>query len=460
MNHVGQHAVIIGASMGGLLAARVLADFYDQVTILERDTLPSIGEHRKGVPQAKHTHLLLARGREILEALFPNMTQELVSQGAVYEDWRELGHWFQSGGYHCQFKSGLRALGISRPLLEGYVRARLMELPNLRLIDTCDALGLVASPDNIRVTGVRLISRQVGSAEETIDADLVVDASGRGSRAPTWLRALGYSSPEETEVRVNVTYASRLYRRKADDLGGQVGALIAVSPQNPRGGVLVAEENSQWIVTLFGYFEHKPPTDEQGFLGFARALEAPDIYHVIRDAESLGDIVPATMPASQRRYYERLTRFPEHFLVIADSICNFNPVYGQGMTVAALEAVALQKCLLAGTHGLARRFFKQAGEVVDIPWQIAVGNDLRIPQVEGKRTARTRFIHWYINKLHIAARQDPAVALAFHNVANLIAPPSSILRPQVALRVLWGNLRPMQTPVPINREAAKRLTSV
>jgi 2-polyprenyl-6-methoxyphenol hydroxylase-like FAD-dependent oxidoreductase len=460
MKPIGQHAVVIGASMGGLLAARALADFYEQVTVLERDMLPPTAEQRKGVPQGKHTHILLARGREVIESFFPKFTQELVAQGAVYDDIREHGRWYQSGGYHCQFKSGLRALGISRPLLEFNVRARILSLPNVRITGGCDVLGLAATPDNSRVTGVRLISRQVGSAEEIMEADLVVDASGRGSRTAAWLEALGYTSPEVQEVRVNVIYASRIYRRKPEHLGGQTAVLIAASPENPRGGVLVAQENDQWIVTVFGYFHHKPPTDEQGFLEFVRTLDAPDIYHVIRDAEPLGDIIPATMPVSQRRCYENLTCFPEGFLVTADSICSFNPIYGQGMTVAALEAVALQTCLAEGTQNLARRFLQQAGELVDTPWQIAVGNDLRMPQVEGKRTARTKFIHWYLSKLHVAARHDPAVALAFHHVTNLIAPPASLLRPQIALRVLRGNLRPRHTTAPIFRETAKQLASV
>jgi 2-polyprenyl-6-methoxyphenol hydroxylase-like FAD-dependent oxidoreductase len=455
----GQHAVVIGASMGGLLTARALADYYEQVTILERDVLPSTAENRKGVPQGKHTHILLARGQEIMESFFPGLTQDLVAHGAIYEDLREKSRWYQAGGYYCQFRSGLKGLGVSRPLLEGYVRARLMALPNLRLMDGCDVLGLVTTSDRTRVTGVRLIPRRMGSAEEILEAELVVDASGRGSRARVWLQTLGYTPPEERMVRVNAGYASRVYRRAPEHLAEQLGALIAATPQNPRGGVLLAQENDRWIVTLFGYFEHKPPTDEQGFIEFARSLEAPDIYHVIKDAEPLGEIIPATMPGSQRHFYEALSDFPEGFLVTADAICSFNPIYGQGMSVSALEALALHECLAAGTANLAQRFFRQAGKVVDIPWQVAVGNDLRIPQVEGKRTPRTKFIHWYINKLHIAARRDPAVALAFYKVTNLLLPPASLLRPQIALRVLRGNLRPQRGSAPIYRNITKRLAS-
>jgi 2-polyprenyl-6-methoxyphenol hydroxylase-like FAD-dependent oxidoreductase len=460
MKTLGQHAVVIGASMGGLLAARALADYYEQVTVLERDVLPPAGEQRKGVPQGRHTHLLLARGLETMEAFFPGLTEELVALGAVYEDLREKSVWHQAGGYYCQFKSGLKGIWISRPLLEGHVRARLTALPNVCITGGCDVLGLAVTPDHTQVTGVRLIPRQAGSTEEILSADLVVDASGRGSRARAWLQSLGYTPPQELLVRVNAAYASRVYRRKPQQMNGHLGALIAAAPHNPRGGVMVAQENDRWIVTLFGYFENKPPTEEREFVEFARTLEAPDIYHVIKDAEPLGEIIPATMPGSQRYLYEHLSRFPEGFLVTADAICSFNPIYGQGMTVAALDALALHECLWAGTQNLAQRFFQQASETIDIPWQIAVGNDLRFSQVEGERTPRTKFLHWYINKLHIAARRDPTVALAFYKVTNLIASPSSLLHPLLALRVLRGNLHPPQTSAPLYRDTTKRLASI
>ena len=459
MKHIGQHAVVIGASMGGLLAARALADYYEQVTVLERDTLPPGCAHRKGVPQSKHTHALLARGREVMEAFFPGLSDELVAQGAIYGDGRETLRWFNEGGYHCQFKSGLEGLLVSRPLLEGNVRARLMALPNVHINDNCDVLGLAAS-DPARVTGVRLISRQVGSAEEILEADLVVDACGRGARIAAWLQELGYAPPEEAQVRVGITYATAVYKRRPEHLNGNMGAVVAASPGNPRGGVMLAQENDQWIATLFGYFSHKPPTDQAGFVAFAHTLDAPDIYHTIRNAEPVGDIIPATMPASQRRYYERLPRFPEGLLVTGDAICSFNPIYGQGMTVAALEALALHECLNHGSEGLARRFFQRAGKFIDIPWQIAVGGDLRIPQVEGQRTAQVRFINWYMSRLHVAARRDRVVSLAFHRVANLVAPPPSVLKPSVALRVLRGNLRPVRSDAPIQWDATQQLASI
>ncbi|HEY8491058.1 MAG TPA: monooxygenase [Dehalococcoidia bacterium] len=447
----GGHAVVIGASMGGLLAARALADSYEQVTLVERDAFPPAGEHRRGVPQGRHVHALLAKGREILEAFFPGFTQDLVDQGALLGDVGRHARWFDRGGYHCRYASNLPSVLVSRPRLEWYVRTRLLALPNVRAIEGCDVLGLTATEDRARVTGVRVLRRQPGSAEEVLGADLVVDASGRGSRMPAWLDALGYAKADEERVEVKVGYTSQLYRRRPQDLGGDRAVIITASPELRRLGVLIAQEGDRWMVTLAGYLGDYAPSDESGFLEYARNLAAPDIYEALKDAEPLSDLVTARFPASQRRRYERLRRFPEGLLVFGDAICSFNPVYGQGMTVAALEATALRACLDEGRAHLAQRFFRRAARVVDSPWQIAVGGDLRIPEVEGKRTPMVRFINWYVDRVHVAARHDPVVARAFQRVSNLVAPPPSLLRPGVALRVLRGNLR---RPTAQDRSAA------
>ncbi len=438
------HAIVIGASMGGLLAARALADFFEQVTIIERDAFPPIGENRKGVPQGRHTHVLLLRGGEILEGMFPGLTANLVAQGVPFlsRPEKEL-IWFDGGGYHAPFTNEdgrLGALCVSRPLLEGYVRQRLLALPNVRAIEQGDALGLVPSERNGRVRGVRLLRRAEGSAEEVLEADLVVDASGRGSRAPKWLEDLGYSPPEEEQVTINAAYATRLYRRRPEHLNGVKAVLITQSPQLKRGGIIEAQEGERWIVSLIGFVGDHPPLDEEGFLAFARSLAAPDVYNLIRQAEPLSDPIPYRFKASLRRRYERLERFPQGFLVFGDAICSFNPVYGQGMSVAAMEALELQQTLRAGTEDLWRRFFRRVANDIDIPWQVVVTNDLRFPEVGGKRTLRIRFINAYLARLHKAAHRDAVVARAFNEVAGLLTPPQSLMRPGIVWRVMYRNL--------------------
>lgn len=437
---VGREAIVIGASMGGLLAARALADHYERVTVIERDAFPEPGEPRKGTPQARHAHGLLARGREALEQLFPGLTDELVAQGASPGDIGTIVRWAHAGRYHRDVQSGMLGLAVSRPLLESHVRARLLALPNVRALQRHDALGIEAAPGGGRIAGVRVADRAAGR-EEALRADLVVDAAGRGSRAPAWLEALGYQRPPEEQVRIGLGYATRCYRMAPGGQAASGGRIIASDPPGTSGGVLLWQEGGQFIVTLAGYFGAHPPSDAAGFLEFARGLATPDIYRAIAAAEPLGPISTYTYPHSLRRRYERLRRFPEGLLVFGDALCSFNPVYGQGMTAAALQALALGECLGRGTGRLAPRFFSAAARVLDAPWQLAVGNDLRYPQVEAPRPAMTHLVNWYVGRLHVAAWDDAEVALAFLRVLNLVDPPPSLLRPSVALRVAWGNLR-------------------
>ena len=437
----GREAIVVGASMGGLLAARVLADHYERVTLLERDIFPPPGENRKGVPQGKHAHALLVRGLDIIEGYFPGLTAKLAAQGASCGDVSQNVRWFNHGGYHLPCVSGFNGLAVTRPTLEAEVRARLLALPNVRTVEGCDVLGLLATPDSGRVIGVHLLRRRAGSAGETMAADLVVDASGRGSRSPAWLEALGYDRPEEEVVRVDLAYSSCQYRRRPDHIPGINAIVVAATPPNRRSGVLVAQEGNRWMVSVGGYLGHHPPTDQQGLIEYIRGLPVPEIYEVIKDAEPLCDPIPYKIPSNLRRRYEKLSRFPEGYLVVGDALCSFNPIYAQGMTVAALESVALAGCLAQGGENLARRFFKQASQVIDIPWSTAVGNDLRFPEVEGTRSRLSRFINWYVDRLHIAAGRDPVVSVAFLKMVNMLEPPPSLLHPRLVWRVVRGNLR-------------------
>jgi 2-polyprenyl-6-methoxyphenol hydroxylase-like FAD-dependent oxidoreductase len=436
MQPIGKHAVVLGASMAGLAATRVLADAYERVTVLERDALPATAAHRKGVPQSRHAHGLLARGREVLEELFPGLTEELVARGALYGDVQLQGRWYNEGVRLCQAPSGLNGLAVSRPLLEGHVRRRLAALPGVRIVDDQDVAGLVATPDGRRLRGVRTIGRAVGGVAETLTADLVVDATGRGSRSPVWLEALGYQRPEREEVRVHGTYMTAMYRRRQEHLDGDRLVIVAATRATRRGAVMLAQEGDRWIVTLFGYLGERPPTDPDGFVAWAASVSTPDVHEVIREAELLQAPVPARFPGSVRHRYERLDQFPEGYVVTGDAVCSFNPVYGQGMTVSALEALALRECLRDGAGQLGQRFFRSAAKLIDIPWGIAVGSDLRFPEVEGPRTPKVRMVNAYLARLHVAAGRDPVLGRAFLRVVNLIDPPERLMSPELAFRVM------------------------
>ena len=422
--------------MAGLLAARVLSDHFGRVSLIERDALPALAEQRRGVPQGRHTHGLLASGRNVLEKLFPDISKALLQAGAVTGDITRDSRWFFEGGCLSRPTSGLQGLLMTRPLLEAAVRQRVLANPKIVRRDGLAAEELVVDRKLGRVTGVR-------AGGEMLLGDLVVDASGRGSRSPQWLEQLGYEKPAEDVVHIGLGYTSRFFRRKPTDLGGDTAVIIPPTPKGKRGGVMLAQEGDRWTVTLMAHFGNYAPEDLDGFIAFARTLPAPDIHEVVSRNEPLGEAASARFPASVRWRYERLSRFPAGYLVFGDAICSFNPIYGQGMSVAALQAIELESTLAssAGDLKLAKAFFRRAAKVVEIPWSIAVGADLRIPETVGRRTASVKFINWYMAKLHRAAHTDPVAALAFHRVGNLLAPPPSIMHPRVATRVLWENLR-------------------
>jgi hypothetical protein len=266
----------------------------------------------------------------------------------------------------------------------------------------------------------------------------VVDASGRGSRTPAWLDALGYPRPEREQVRIGLGYATRTYRLPPDALDGDLAVLDAATPRHPRTGALQRLEGDRWMLTLAGILGDHPPTDPDGFLDFARSLRFPDIHEAVRDAEPLDDPVSFRFPASVRHRYERLSRFPDGFLVVGDAVCSFNPIYGQGMSVAALEALTLRRHLERGTQPQPRRWFRDLAHVVDVPWDMAAGGDLVFPGVQGRRTRKVRLVSAYLTRLHAAAAHDAHLATAFIRVAGLVAPPQSLLRPGIALRALRG----------------------
>jgi 2-polyprenyl-6-methoxyphenol hydroxylase-like FAD-dependent oxidoreductase len=426
----GGRAIVIGASMGGLLAARALSDFFDEVLLVERDRLANSAEHRRGVPQGRHTHVILTSGCRVLEALFPGICREIVDAGGVGGDAAQDVSWFVEGARLSRFVSGLEGLGMSRELLESAVRTRVRSLPNVRVRENASVNGLIVSDGNRRVAGVTL-------GAETLDAELVVDAGGRGSRSPGWLQALGYEKPPTQSVGIELRYTTRRFRRRARDLSGYNAVVIPPTPAGKRGAVIVAQEGDRWTVTLMTHFGDFPPPELGGFIEFTRTLPVSDIYDVVRDAEPFGEPQTIRVPTSVRHRYELLRPFPAGYLVFGDAISSFNPIYGQGMSVAALEAVALASVLRRHPRDLARQFFRRSAKIVDAAWAISAGNDVRMPEANGRRSAATSLTNWYVAKLLQAGHADPHIARAFLNVSNLVATPPSLAHPSV----LFGMLR-------------------
>jgi 2-polyprenyl-6-methoxyphenol hydroxylase-like FAD-dependent oxidoreductase len=429
-----RQAIVIGASVAGLLAARVLSDFYQHVLVLERDDLSIEGKSRRGVPHGRHAQAQLAGGQRGLESLFPGLSEDLYANGGLSADSLGDGTWFFEGGPLYREASGTRGVLASRPLLESSLRAKVRAIENVEIVGNKSIRQLAATADKRRIVGVF-------TEDSRIDADLVVDASGRGSKSPAWLESLGYSKPREERVEIQLAYTTRRFRAKHDVLPNDRFLVIAPSPEGKRGGVLALQERDTWIVTLFGHFGHAAPNDVDDFIEYARSLPSPQIYHAIRDAIPVGDAANFNFPASTRRHYQKLAKFPDQYLVFGDAICSFNPIYGQGMSVSALQAQALQHTLHRGDRLLARRFFKRASAVIDNPWNIAVGGDLRMPETVGTRGPAVNAINWYIANLHKQAHTDPEAAIAFTRVSQLLEKPSYLMRPRMIAKVFVGALK-------------------
>ncbi|MFE9202418.1 FAD-dependent oxidoreductase [Micromonospora sp. NPDC007230] len=425
-------AVVLGASMAGLFAARVLAETYDTVLVVDRDEVLGVRESRRGAPHTRHAHGLHARGHLIVEELFPGLTAELATAGVPTGDLGEM-RWYFNGRRLKPARTGLISVTTDRPVLEHHVRARVAALPNVRFRQRCDVLNLVATPGRDRVVGVRVHPRD--AAEETLDSDLVVDATGRGSRTPAWLTELGYERPTVDEVKVGIAYTTCHYGTRPEWFDGVQSINPVASPAHPRGAFFGQVGPDTCILSLTGILGDHPPTDPQGFLEFARTLPVPDVYEAIRDAQPLDAPESFRFPASKRRRYERLRRFPDGLLVMGDAVCSFNPVYGQGMSVAAIEAMTLQKYLRAGSPA-PLRFLHDISRVIDVPWDISAGGDLDFPEVEGHRSVKIRVGNAYIARVQYAATKDAAVTDQYMRVAGLMDPPSSLMRPAIMARVL------------------------
>jgi 2-polyprenyl-6-methoxyphenol hydroxylase-like FAD-dependent oxidoreductase len=437
-------AVVIGAGIGGLLAARALSAHFESVLVLDRDFLPDTPTNRKNIPQGHHLHVLLARGYEIISSLFPGIDAEMIASGAVPADSSRDLAWFQLGGYHQPPRTGLPALLLSRSLLEFHLRRRVEALPNVTIIDRCNVVGFTSTADRKRVNGVTLANAHDNSESE-IDALLVVDSSGRGSRAAAWLAELGYPEMEVDLREANTHYATRRFRRTPSQQAARLASVVVASPDSPTGagGVAVAQEGDTWVVTLSGRNETYPPTDLQQFTEYASRLDVPDVHQVVQQATPIDDAATYNFPVSQWRRFDRMQALPGGFLPFGDAICSFNPIYGQGMSVAAIEAEQLDRVLVDGMDRLSPRFFTSVLPAIGAAWGLVAGSDRPFSTTPVSLSPPDRFIDWYVGKLLIAAQRDAVVSDAFHRVADMVDLPPRLLRPAIASRVALAHFRPV-----------------
>ncbi|MBB5915982.1 2-polyprenyl-6-methoxyphenol hydroxylase-like FAD-dependent oxidoreductase [Nocardia transvalensis] len=434
----GEHAVVLGASLAGLLAARVLSDAYDRVTVVERDRFDDVPGPRRGVPQGKHVHALLPGGSQALEALFPGLLAELVAQGSkVIEDYTELYFSIAGNRLSAAVEPGVRTHLPTRPHLERRIRERVVALPSVRIADGRDVVGLVPTPHGERIDAVRIMARIPGSAEEVLAADLVVDAMGRGTRVPVWLTELGYGALAEDSVAVHIGYSSVRLRLEPGTEPEKI-VLIGPTPVRPTGMALLATEDETWLFTATGYRNNHPGSTFDSMVDGVEGYVPAHVLDALRHAEPLSKVATYRYDANRRRRYDRAARLPRGLIALGDALCGFNPIYAQGMSVTALEATALRQALRDNGEDLERRYFRAAAAPVRVAWQLAVGQDLTQPLVEGPRSLRVRVANRCVRQLLEVGRHDPVVAARFLRVSTFVDAPRALLRPGVLARVLLG----------------------
>jgi 2-polyprenyl-6-methoxyphenol hydroxylase-like FAD-dependent oxidoreductase len=442
--------VVVGAGVSGLLSARVLSESFDRVTLVERDALPEEAVARKGVPQARHLHSLAARGSEILEDLFPGFDAELAAAGCPLLDQASDAVTVLAAGRLPRFRSGITMRATSRALIERRIRARLEGDPGIDFLPGREVVGLMPGP--MGVSGVRTRLRVDGSAEK-LSADLVVDASGAGSRAPRWLEEIGHAAPGETVVDARLGYATRWYRMPEDFSGDWTGvAVLPGWPETTRGGTLRRVEGGLWTAVLIGTGGDYPPTDPEEFVAFAASLHGPAIHDAIKGAEPASPVYGYRRTANRLRHYEK-TRLPGNFLVAGDAACVLNPSYGQGMTAAALSAMALRKCL-EGDRNLSRRFQRRQRRAVAPCWTATTNSDAQwAAGGVGDLGSARRILYRISEEVMKLAVEREDVARTLLGVKNLIEPPTALLRPGILLPALArtlkrrpAKLRPLASP--------------
>jgi 2-polyprenyl-6-methoxyphenol hydroxylase-like FAD-dependent oxidoreductase len=442
-------AVVIGGSIAGLLSARALSEHFQKVIILDRESLPEGPEPRKSAPQGRHIHAVLEAGLNALEGFFPGMLEEMQREGVDLIDQSRDVAWFHCGAWKPRFESGFRSILCSRPYLEWKIRQHVTALPNVELRQGYAVEELLTDASRSRVTGVKVKGPE---GDQTLETDLLVDTSGRGTHTPRWLEELGYGRPEEEEVGIDMAYTSRLYERPEGFDDWKALALYARAPDACRSGYIANIEGGKWIVTLNGYFGEHPPTDDAGFLEFARSLPTPHIHEHIRDAKPLTQPVTHKVATSRWLHYERLPRFPEGFVVLGDSVCAFNPIYGQGMTVAALGAGILRDCLVerkgAGDlKGLPRRFQKKLGGLVGFCWFLSTTMDLRYPKAQGKRLPGLKLVQWSVGNAIDMTSLDVESYRQFLKVLHMRAGIEALLQPRFTAALLAYNLKSLFVPL-------------
>lgn len=451
-----RHAVVVGGSLAGLLAAHALAGHADRVTVVERDRFPDGPLSRPGVPQGRHPHVLLKGGQQALEALLPGFLDELQEAGAPRVGMPSDMVMWQNGRWFRRYPASTHIYTGSRAQLEELVRRRVLADPVISVVDGTDVVGLLGDASRVRGVLLRERSGDAHTPSRPLEADLVVDASGGGTKAPQWLTGIGAEAPQEETIDTGLAYASRVYRGRSGVLDGEtLGYYVYPGPDQVHGGGALPLEDGSHLVIVSGLRGDEPPTGDEEFVTYTKRLAHPLLDRWLADAEPLSPAFGYRRTANVRRRYDLPGR-PAGFLATGDALCTFNPIYGQGMAVAAMTAVALRDALAERRRTPTTRRVQQALLAASRQaWDISAGADRKMPGAVGTGLGggpADQVAGWYLRRVQERAAGDPVVGGAFRAVLTLSAPVSALFAPPVVRAVLFGPIAPTPAEPPTRPE--------
>ncbi|MEC3250424.1 NAD(P)/FAD-dependent oxidoreductase [Bacillus cereus] len=431
-------AIVIGGSMAGKFAAKALSTSFKEVIIIEAGERWDGKSSRKRVPQSNHPHVLLKGGENAIEELFPNITNELIEAGSIINNFTRDLKWHQFGLWKQPFIGEVHMIQQSRPLLELHIQKRIHQISNITIKYETLVKGLLVDAKLNKVCGVKVKYLETNTQEE-VHADLVVDASGFGSKSIEWLREYEIKVQEE-KVRIDLFYATKMFKLKENEELDCCNMLMSPSfPDNPYGVLIQTIEDNRYFVTFSGYANEKAPQTDDEFYDFAENLSISNVTDFLNKAEGITDIKTYKIPYQVRRRFDLVNNVPEGLLVIGDAQCRFDPVFGQGVSVAAMEAHQLQ-LLLQDRKQLdktfTQQFYKKAATIIETPWDMTTTEISRHPQLKRELTTKQKFQLWYTKQIYRLSASNSDVYIRLVRVMNLIRSPFHLFHPKVLLSIL------------------------
>ena len=453
-------AIVIGGGIAGLLAARILSGHFSKTIVLEKDRYPKEKGPRNGTPQANHIHVFLVKGMQTIIDLFPGIEKKLLSQGGHKIDVISKAKFKFPTGWARNFNSGMNTVVCSRQLLEYTIRQEILEkYLNIKIIENTRVIGLATTTYSEQkiITGVNVIYGNANNNDDyidkttTINANLVVDASGRRSDTPIWFEKIGLERPNETKINSFIGYAGRrvqLLSTQSSPLLSNYKVVVVFTnpPNNPRMAVMTAIEDNQWQLGLLGIGKTYPPTDEKGFLNFAKELGVEDVYKIVRDAKPISNIYGYREDGSRIYHYEKIKKWPKNFIVLGDAVSAFNPIYAQGVTVAAIQSKILDNLLYkykknhtaALKKGFEIKFQRKIAKLNSLPWLLGTSEDLRWPTTEANKKMNpfSKIIQRYSKHVILLTPNSRLATKSFLEMLNMVKSPAVLFHPLLIAQVL------------------------